>query len=61
MSLRSEITTISTSLEDISARITSLVEASSSVPQDVFTELVAAERTVGTLLRRLIRISNKID
>jgi hypothetical protein len=61
MSLRGEITTIATSLEDISARITTLVETSQALPQDVFIELVAAERTIGTLLRRLSRLSSKVD
>ena len=60
MSLRYEIDTITSSLSEISARISTLVEQGKELPGDIFVELVAAERTVGTLLRRLERVHNKL-
>lgn len=60
MSLRYEIDTITSSLTEISTRISTLVEQSKDLPGDVFVELVAAERTLGTLLRRLERLHNKL-
>ena len=60
MSLRYEIDTITSSLSEISNRISTLVEQGKDLPGDIFVELVAAERTVGTLLRRLERLNNKL-
>ena len=60
MSLRYEIDTITSSLSEISNRISTLVEQGKELPGDIFVELVAAERTVGTLLRRLERLNNKL-
>jgi hypothetical protein len=60
MSLRYEIDTITSSLNEISTRISTLVEQGKDLPGDVYVELVAAERTVGTLLRRLERLHNKL-
>ncbi|MGH9021410.1 MAG: hypothetical protein ACRDV0_10405 [Acidimicrobiales bacterium] len=62
MTLRSELTTITSSMEELSARITALVESRGDVMSaDVYTELVAAERTVGALLRRLARVAGRLD
>lgn len=60
MSLHYEIDTITSSLSEISARISILVEQGKELPGEIFVELVAAERTVGTLLRRLERLNNKL-
>jgi hypothetical protein len=60
MSLHYEIDTITSSLNEISTRISTLVEQGKDLPGDVYVELVAAERTVGTLLRRLERLHNKL-
>lgn len=60
MSLKYEVDTITSSLSEISMRISTLVEASKDAPGEVYVELVAAERTVGTLLRRLERLHNKL-
>ena len=56
MTAPSELNAIITSLEDLSRRITLLVEGD-DLPSDAYTELVAAERSVGTLLRRLRRVT----
>lgn len=54
MSSSTELNTITSTLSDIATRITALVENEGpSLAGDVYTELVAAERAVGTLLRRL--------
>jgi len=56
-----ELNTITSTLDDLAKRITALVESSGpEIPSDVYTELVAAERTVGTLLRRLHRVANRM-
>ena len=60
MSLHYEIDTVTSSLSEISSRISALVEQGGDLPGDIFVELVAAERTVGTLLRRLERLHNKL-
>ncbi len=61
MSTRSELSTITSSLGEISRRITALVESDGSqMDNDVYSELVAAERTVGTLLRRLNRAARHV-
>jgi hypothetical protein len=60
MTTHSELSTITTSLHELSGRITTLVEQGGSLPAEVYTELVSAERTVGTLLRRLTRVMNKV-
>jgi hypothetical protein len=49
-------------MNELSTRITALVETSgSTLPSDVYTELIAAERTIGTLLRRLNRVAGRIS
>ena len=61
MSAATELNTITSSLSEISTRITALVETDGPVMEgDVYTELVAAERTIGTLLRRLNRVAGRV-
>ncbi len=56
----SELSTITSSLEELSRRLRRLVESPDpSRDSEVYAELVAAERTVGTLLRRLQRIARR--
>jgi hypothetical protein len=60
MSISTELNTITSTMNELSARITTLVETEGvSMAPDVYTELVAAERTVGALLRRLNRVAGK--
>ena len=62
MSSSTELNTITSTLSDIATRITALVENEGpSLAGDVDTELVAAERAVGTLLRRLQRVTHRLD
>ncbi len=57
-----ELNTITSTLDDLSARISVLVDhADDSLSGEVYTELVAAERTIGALLRRLNRVARKVD
>ncbi len=59
-STASELSTITSSLEELSRRLSTLVdEPESTLDSEVYAELVAAERTVGTLLRRLQRIARR--
>ncbi len=61
MTLRTELSTITSSMDDLAGRITALVENEGpSIPTDLYTELVAAERTVGALVRRLSRVSARL-
>jgi hypothetical protein len=47
-------------MTELSTRITTLVEAEGdAMAPDVYAELVAAERTVGALLRRLVRVAGR--
>jgi hypothetical protein len=59
VNIRTEIATLATSLSEISVRITGLVESSDEITPDVYTDLVEVERTVGTLQRQLVRLSQK--
>lgn len=62
MTLPTELNTITSSITELSARITALVEAEgAAMTSEVYAELVAAERTVGTLLRRLNRVAGRIS
>lgn len=55
-----ELNTITSSLSELSTRISTLVEeADDSMSSDLYSELVAAERTVGALLRRLNRAASR--
>lgn len=61
MTLQTELNTLTSSLGELSTRITVLVEAEgATMPADVYTELVAAERTIGALLRRLNRVATRV-
>lgn len=61
MSMQNELNTITSTLNELATRITALVETEGDImPPDTYTELVAAERTIGTLLRRLNRVVGRI-
>jgi hypothetical protein len=60
MSMQTELNTITSTMTELSSRITSLVEGQGNdMAPDVYAELVAAERTVGALLRRLTRVAGR--
>lgn len=62
MSMQTELNTITSTMTELAARITALVESEGSdMAPEVYSELVAAERTVGALLRRLNRVATRID
>jgi hypothetical protein len=62
MTIQNELNTITSTMTELSSRITALVEAEGkSMASEVYTELVAAERTVGALLRRLNRVASRIN
>lgn len=62
MSMKNELNTITSTITELSARITTLVEAEgATMPTEVYAELVAAERTVGALLRRLNRVAGRVN
>ena len=55
-----ELATITSTMSDLATRLTALVESEgASLPTDVYSELVGAERTIGALLRRLNRLANR--
>jgi hypothetical protein len=61
VTIHTELNTLTSSLSELSTRITVLVEAEgATMPADVYTELVAAERTIGALLRRLNRVATRV-
>ncbi len=60
MSVQTELNTITSTLNEVTGRITALVETEgAAMPPDTYTELVAAERTIHTLLRRLNRVAGR--
>jgi len=62
MSAATELNTITSTLSDVAQRITTLVETEGpAMDGDVYTELVAAERTIGALLRRLQRVARRVN
>ncbi len=62
MTVQSELNTITSTLSELAARLTALVERDGdSVDNEVYGELVAAERAVGTLLRRLNRVTRSMS
>ena len=62
MTMQNELNTITSTMNELSTRITALVETEgSSMANEIYTELVAAERTVGALLRRLNRVASRIN
>ncbi len=61
MTMQTELNTITSTMNDLAVRITALVESEgSAMPPDIYTELVAAERTIVALLRRLNRVAGRI-
>jgi stress response protein YsnF len=59
--MQNELNTITSSINELSVRITHLVESEGQdMDGDVYTELVAAERTVTALLRRLNRVASRV-
>ena len=61
MSMQNELNTITSTMNDLSHRVTALVETEgSAMPPDIYSELIAAERTLGALLRRLNRVVGRI-
>ena len=61
MSMQTELNTISSTMQDLATRITALVETEgAAMEQDLYAELVEAERSVGTLIRRLSRVASRI-
>ena len=62
MSMQTELNTITSTLNELATRITTLVETEGAdMPPDTYTELIAAERTIGALLRRLNRVAGRIN
>ncbi len=60
MSVQNELNTITSSISELSTRITALVESEGDeLAPDIYSELVAAERTVTALLRRLRRVASR--
>jgi len=58
MPMKSELSTITSTMAEVSQRITTLVETEgSAMAPEVYAELVAAERTMGNLVRRLNRLT----
>jgi hypothetical protein len=61
VSTQTELNTITSTLSELASRITALVESEGhQMDNDVYSELVAAERTVGALLRRLNRAARNV-
>jgi hypothetical protein len=61
LSTQTELNTITSTLSELASRITALVESDGlQMDNDVYSELVAAERTVGALLRRLNRAARNV-
>ena len=61
VSTQTELNTITSTLSELATRITALVESDGpQLNSDVYSELVAAERTIGALLRRLNRAARKV-
>jgi len=60
VTLHHEIDTLTSSMTEMSQRISALVEGGKDLTGDVYVELVAVERTVGTLVRRLERLGNRL-
>jgi hypothetical protein len=60
VTLHHEIDTLTSSMTEMSQRISALVEGGKDLTGDVYVELVAVERTVGTLVRRLERLGSRL-
>jgi stress response protein YsnF len=62
MTIQTELNTITSTMNELSVRVTALVETEgAAMASDVYTELVAAERTISTLLRRLNRVAGRFN
>jgi hypothetical protein len=61
VTLHHEIDTLTSSMTEMSQRISLLVEGGKDLTGDVYVELVAIERTVGTLVRRLERLGSRLS
>jgi hypothetical protein len=62
VSIQNELNTITSTMNELAVRITSLVESEGkNMESDVYTELVGAERTIGALLRRLTRVAARVS
>lgn len=62
VNLASELRTITSTMNELSRRITALVESvNPDLSTEAYSELVAAERTVGALQRRLERVGNQLE
>jgi plasmid maintenance system antidote protein VapI len=61
VTLHHEIDTLTSSMTETSQRISALVEGGKDLTGDVYVELVAIERTVGTLVRRLERLGSRLS
>ena len=62
MTLQSELNTITSTLSELGARLTALVERDGNeLDNELYGELVAAERAIGTLLRRLNRATRSMS
>jgi hypothetical protein len=48
-------------MTEMSQRISALVEGGKDLTGDIYVELVAVERTVGTLVRRLERLGSRLS
>jgi hypothetical protein len=60
VTLHHEIDTLTSSMTEMSQRLSALVEGGKDLTGDVYVELVAVERTVGTLVRRLERLGSRL-
>jgi len=61
VTLHHEIDTLTSSMTEMSQRISALVEGGKDLTGDIYVELVAVERTVGTLVRRLERLGSRLS
>lgn len=62
MNVNSELSTLTTILDDIAARLTTLVELhGENLTTDSFQELVSAERSAINLRRRLSRLQHQLS
>jgi hypothetical protein len=58
--VRAELATITSTIEELASRLSTLVDgAERDVASELYVELVAAERTVTSLLRRLSRATSR--
>ena len=58
--MRTELATISSTLDDVAKRLSALVVVTEGDAADLYVELVAAERSVNALQRRLSRTASRL-